>query len=71
MKKFVDALELIFTLFVVGFLLSFMFAHIILYFINDSKFAFFLASCCIVPTTFILIYFYERWKNDNNYSDDF
>jgi len=64
MKNLFNSFLFIVKLFFTALTIAFTIASIITYFITSIKFALFLACCGVVPTCFILLYFYDSWQND-------
>ena len=60
LKSFLFILKLFFTALIIAFTI----ASIITYYITSVKFALFLSVCGVVPTSFILLYFYDLWNKD-------
>jgi len=64
MKKLFNSFLFIAKLFFTALIIAFTIASIVTYFITSVKFALFLSVCGVVPTSFILLYYYDRWQND-------
>jgi hypothetical protein len=60
LKSFLFFCKLFFT----ALFISFTIASFITYYITSVKFAWFLACCGVVPTSFILLYYYDSWSKD-------
>jgi len=64
MKSLINSFVFVLRLFVSTLVIAFAIASTIVYFVTSVKFALFLAVCGIIPTCFILLYFYDSWQND-------
>jgi len=64
MKKLFNSFLFIAKLFFTALIIAFTIAAIITYYITSVKFALFLSVCGVVPTSFILLYFYDLWSKD-------
>jgi len=64
MKNLLNSFLFIAKLFFTALIIAFSIASIITYFITSVKFALFLSVCGVVPTCFILLYYFDKWQND-------
>jgi hypothetical protein len=64
MKNLLKSFLFIVKLFFTALIIAFSIASIITYYITAVKFALFLSVCGVVPTCFILLYYYDRWSKD-------
>ena len=65
MKNLLHSFLFILKLFFTALTIAFTIASFIVYFVTSVKFAWFLACCGVVPTCFILLYFYDSWIKDS------
>jgi len=64
MQNLLTSALVIIRLFVATLILAFFIASTIVYFITSVKFALFLASASIVPTTLFIAYYYDKYLAD-------
>lgn len=64
MKNVLTSALVIVRLFVATFILAFFIASTITYFVTSVKFALFLASASIVPTTLFIAFYYDKYLAD-------
>jgi len=64
MKNLFNSFLFIVKLFFTALFIAFTIASFITYYITAVKFALFLSVCGVVPTCFILLYFYDLWNKD-------